>query len=581
MKSYISKFFMGAALIASTGMMSCTGDLDQEPKDPNLIVLTQDNAKEFLAGMAANCYSGLSLTGQKGPGDSNMSGLDAGTSQWSRCAFYLEDMTTDINFWIYSDAGVPDLVKDTWDSNNVIVYGAYSRMYVHIAICNNFIRTVNNLGDYGVSPDAELQANIDQWKLEARALRDFSYFWVINWFGAGAYAWDDMAYGQKPQQAESRTWLYNKVVADLEDVLANFPDTTPEYGRIGKDGIEGLLCKFYLNAEVFTGTPAYDKVWSHAQNIIARHQGSGFTAADGTKTGLVKDYLSLFCGNNDMFFPGRSGVNEILFGLPYDDQFSEAYGGTTVLIAGATKDASSVDPSTSPTAGFCNKTWYGLNGAAWGCMLARKQFSDKFGFVGGKAIDKRAALWLTDRAGYTIENENTSEWGNGYANIKFTNVLCEADGTMPIIYENPYGIAMPGVQPVNAAYNFANADLPVIRLADIYLMAAEASLNGAGDVATGLKYANYVRERAGVTDWNAAEFNLSNILDERARELYQENNRRTDLIRHNKFTGSAYNWTLKGGAHEGTYLDAYRNLYPIPATVISAYGSAFKQNPNY
>lgn len=121
-----------------------------------------------------------------------------------------------------------------------------------------------------------------------------------------------MAYGDVPPQAESRTALYDKVVGDLEEVLAAWPENqTVVYGRIGKDAVEALLCRFYLNAETWTGNAAYDKCWTHAQNIINRHKGGGFK-----NSGLANDYLSLFCGNNDMFMPGGSlsGQNEILWG---------------------------------------------------------------------------------------------------------------------------------------------------------------------------------------------------------------------------------------------------------------------------
>ena len=69
--------------------------------------------------------------------------------------------------------------------------------------------------------------------------------------------------------------LFNRLTADLEEVLADFKESGI-YGRVGRDGVEALLCRYYLNAEVFTGTPMYDKCWDHARNIIARHQGGGF-----------------------------------------------------------------------------------------------------------------------------------------------------------------------------------------------------------------------------------------------------------------------------------------------------------------
>ena len=67
------------------------------------------------------------------------------------------------------------------------------------------------------------------------------------------------------------------------------------------------------------------------------------------------------------------------------------------------------------------------------------------------------------------------------------------------------------------------------------------------------------------------------LLKERQCELYWECQRRTDLIRFGKYTGSAYNWQWKGGIEEGTALAATRALMPIPAQFEATLG----QNPGY
>ena len=571
MKLNISKFLMGAALVAMSGLASCTGDLDQMPKDPNQTTPGNfnENPRDYLAQVMAKCYSSLAVSGQGGPGgDADISGLDGGTSNWSRVIFMLNEFTTDEVNWIWPDVGVFDLCTNTWGSSNGNLYGAYGRFYTHIAVCNDFIRTVRD-GSFNL--DADLQSEADQFILEARALRALSYYYVIDFFGNATYAWDDMAYGEVPEQ-KTRTELFNLVVADLEDVLENFRDSGV-YGRVGKDGVEALLCRYYLNSEVFTGTPAYDKCWQHAQNIINRHSGGGFQGS-----GLANDYLALFCGNNDMFMPGGSlkDQNEILWGIPFAYPYTQSYGGTMFILA------SSISAASMPT------VLYGLN-ADWSCMHAREQFAEKFNFSGGVSADPRTYLWCTEKQGFTITNDEFSTMTNGYAAIKFTNTKANSDGTLPRhTYVDPssgYTYNWAGLAEVNGlpaqTNEFTDTDFPIIRLADVYLMAAECALRGAGDRNTGLQYANIVRARAGVEPWNAVEYNLNNMIDERARELYWENVRRTDLIRFGLFTGSAYTWNWKNNMPAGGSIPEYMNLFPIPSDIMATYGSKMTQNPGY
>ena len=130
--------------------------------------------------------------------------------------------------------------------------------------------------------------------------------------------------------------------------------------------------------------------------------------------------------------------------------------------------------------------------------------------------------------------------------------------------------------------SFVDTDMPVIRLAEVYLAAVECiALHGQGNIADAVKYINYLRGRAGVPAWNAAELTADNILDERGRELYLENVRRTDLVRFGKFTGDSYLWNWKGGQSGGAYISDRYNLFPIPTNVIASSNSPYEQNPGY
>lgn len=575
MKS-LNKIFSVLGVSLALGLSSCVGDLDLLPNDPNQLTADKfaENPEEYIMQVMAKCYSGMAVSGQTGPdGSSDISGLDGGTSQYTRALYMLQEFTTDESKWIWPDAGVVDLVTNTWGNGNVNIFGTYSRLYVHIAICNDFLRLANSLGDYGISPDAELQATIDQYKLEARALRAMSYYWALDLFGNASFIDETSPAGTSPVQY-TRQELYDWLVTELEDLVATFPTTTPIYGRVGIDGVEALLARVYLNAEVYTGTAAYDKCSQHCANIIARHQGEGFRGS-----GLVPVYMYLFCGDNDEYMPGGGGVNEILWGIPYDSENIQPYGGSMFLCA----------------AGISNLTWdandaimtatdYGMS-AQWGCLHATSQFSDKF----QSDRDLRWAMWCKEQQGFSKANTNFSTFTDGYGVVKFTNLL-KGNVTDPSGWDmndntKNWSSANGGIYATDGsaarADNFPDTDLPLIRLADVYLMYTEAYIMGhAGDATNALNYVNLVRARANETNWTAGDLTADNILDERCRELYWELTRRSDLVRHGKFSGSAYNWSWKNNEANGASIAETMDLFPIPANVISAQPE-FEQNPGY
>jgi len=174
--------------------------------------------------------------------------------------------------------------------------------------------------------------------------------------------------------------------------------------------------------------------------------------------------------------------------------------------------------------------------------------------------DSRFLFYTT---GQTKDITSLSTFTQGYANPKFKNVT--STGSL-------------GSNSANSPHT--DIDFPMFRLGDVYLMMAEASLR-LGDQGTALQYVNAIRSRAyGNSNFNLASVTLSDIIDERARELQWEGTRRTDLIRFDLFAGATYLWPFKGGEVAGIGIDSYLELYPLPTSDLILNPNLI-QNPGY
>jgi hypothetical protein len=183
-----------------------------------------------------------------------------------------------------------------------------------------------------------------------------------------------------------------------------------------------------------------------------------------------------------------------------------------------------------------------------------------------------------------------------------TDTLWQMEITKPIVMTgkkpfdvgNDYKARCMGVRSVKyypdptttAQTRMSSNDMYVFRLADIYLMKAEAILRGAeptivnGEAQTPLVLLNKVRARAKAA--MASTIDLDILLDERARELYWENWRRNDLIRFGKYE---VEYPVPGdvavpGYTPGMDKSPDRRIFPIPASEIRL-NPFLVQNPGY
>ena len=131
-------------------------------------------------------------------------------------------------------------------------------------------------------------------------------------------------------------------------------------------------------------------------------------------------------------------------------------------------------------------------------------------------------------------------------------------------------------------FEFVNTDFPLFRLADVYLMYAEAVVRGGsgGTMGEAVGYVNALRNRANSATITDNDLTLNFLIDERSRELHWEGHRRTDLIRFGKFTDGGYVWPWKGGVLEGTSTASYLNVFPIPASDLNV-NKNLNQNNGY
>jgi DNA-dependent RNA polymerase auxiliary subunit epsilon len=523
-------------LLAIAGLLllstSCIKDLDTVPIDPD--VISSANVFDDTAAYKQNLsklYAGLAVSGQTGPsGNPDIAGIDEGFGQYLRGYWYCQELTTDESLIGWNDQTVKNFHYQNWGASDVFIGAMYYRIFYQICATNQFVRetTPDLLSDRGVS--GQLLENINYYIAEARFLRALSYYHAMDMFANTPFVTENDPVGAFFPPQYTRAQLFDFIQSELlaiEPLL--LPARQNEYGRADQGAAWMLLAKLYLNAEVYIGQPKYTECLTYCNKLI----NAGYT--------LEATYQNLFLADNNVSNP------EIIFPINFDGAFTKTWGGTTFVIHASV--GGSMDPVD-----------FGVDGG-WGGLRTTPEFVGKFNDITGET-DTRA-MFYTD--GQSLEINDVGLFTDGYAITKFKNV--DQNG--------------------NAGSNLTHCDtdFPLFRLADVYLMYAEAVLRGGsgGDLASALNYINLIRERAynGTDgDITSVELTLPFILNERARELYWEGHRRTDLVRFGLFTGNQYVWSWKGEVQSGIGTDSKYNIFPIPSSDVNA-NSNLQQNPGY
>jgi hypothetical protein len=553
MKKIIYSMMIAMALM----LTSCIGDLNTLPLNETDATseTAYANADSYLKGLAyINAY--WIFVSQNDAGASDLAFDDAGKSELCRMYMLLQELSTDSFKCIWGDDFVAAIQYHSWtDADNSALIAAYTRCMKGITLVNEYL--LQTADDKLAARGHEAYADqVASYRAEARFHRALYYWVLMDLFGNPPFATEENIGGDLPVQI-GRTALFNWIESECLDLLSgnDMPAKgAVPYPRPTKGSVAALLARMYLNSEVYTGTARWADAKEYAKKVI----DMGYV--------LHSNYADLFKQDNTT----NGASEEFIFAIDYDKDHAQSWGGSTTLVSGTLSEAANgkIASELGLSAGTINpENWNGyhvaddyvarfqLNGVKWG--------GDSFGYDRATS-DKRAFFF---NGGATKEFDNTTT-ASGWLCWKFNGLY--SDGH------------------VNTSdtdnYKFASIDYPIFRLAEMYLIYAEADarLSG-GTVADGTakSYIKALRDRAGVAMPADDELTLDWLLDERARELMWEGHRRTDLIRYGYFTSMQFPWTLKGGVDNGKIsLPSYRTIYPIIKDDLNA-NPNLVQNPGY
>jgi len=365
-------------------------------------------------------------------------------------------------------------------------------------------------------------------------------------------------------------------------------------GRITKNAANALLARLYLNAAVyrepyatsfkFTSTDM-DNVIKYADMVI----GSG-------QYELSKEYFSIFDNDNhtnkELVFaidqrPDLNGHNR----MSYFSMSGNFYGNALVQKGNGT-DGPGITPD------FYD-SWVAANGSVDPAAADCRFFWERLIIPSDSAVT--AAQYEPNRGIYRGMQYGLQNTGNQTAFIKTTDGRYkigkirdwrQATANAVVNYSREIDFTPAGSN-YNTGYrvlkyqwsksstdgrNKGEADLVIVRLADLYMMRAEAKLRK-GDVSGALSDVNVVRTsrtaRPAVTPKALTSMTLDILFRERGFEFYWEHQRRTDMIRFGKYEGT---WTEKSDT------EVKKRLFPIPQIAIdgtSQMKDFLKQNEGY
>lgn len=551
----MNKFLKIAVFVmAVVNLTACIHNLNTKPIDPNSSTsFNQDR-------MFTKCYSCMAVIGQSDPGgDSDVEDMDAGMSGFYRTIWYCNDLTTDEAFWIWDDAESRGLPTTDWTGSSDMIRGIYTRLNLNIKYCNHYLKYASRESEEDLNRIAEV-----------RWIRAFHVFYLMDMY---LYAPLITEESSEFPHFLPRHEIYEWLVTELQDVITLLPAQRVEKYRVGKAAAQLLLARVYLNADVYNkynkewvSGKTWQKAYDAATAVITENpQHSLVTQKIVTDSGFVYSaYQQLFMGDNHR----DEVMKEAIFQIYQDGIYTQSHAGANFLIAG-------------PRIG--GMTAWGIE-SEWHALRTSPTLIDKF--LKPHKIDRATATEMIynefdmpaqlkdDRAIFCSDGMNTAEAINfnltgamgigansnfyeSWAGVKFTSVYSTA--------------SLPKYSPRQST-SWADTDIPLLRLAEAYMIQAEA-LFRLGDKTGALSIINNtIRARANAIPLTSLD--EETLLDEWSREFYFEGRRRIDLVRFGRFFGPEsdlyrYHWEGRMGKPDAqpfvTGTLEYMNWFPVPS----------------
>ena len=543
------------------GFTSCADELNISSVDP------QSSTSADPIELLAKQYATLAVTGQAGPAGKGDISDDEGESGFYRTIFNLETLCSDECIWAWqNDDDIPAITNIAWSKDSKRARWAYMRLAFDVSLFNSFLTDNAN----------RTEGEWPHYLAEVRFLRALHFYYYLDLFHKAPFKleYDPSILPVEKGGKELYDWI-DQELTEIEGLLAPVGEynSSTNFGRADQGAAYALHARLALNSEIYTdgATKDYQKAIDYCTKVI---NSGKYAISTATNANGYTGYEQVFMGDNDV---NQQAMKEIIFPIRQDGKKTEEYSGSSYLV-------SSMRVSGMPYSG---------TSAYWSCNFARQSLVQKFfsdltkvpmadkdafddytkshsvsteadviaadEILGGStaqiiaaAGDDRAMFYAGVGGGIrTLTTKQITGFLNGLSIVKWQNI--RSDKSTP------------------SDATFADTDIPLFRLAEMYLTRAEAQYRLGGNDAQAIADVNVLRNRAHATP--ITSINLDMLIDEWCREFYMEGRRRSDLVRFGLFTGSKYIWDFKGGVSAGTSVDKRFNVYPIPATDVS-------NNPN-